>query len=522
MYRLSAIILGLAQVSLAAGPVVLGYYPSWKRPKMDGVDFSKYTHINIAFGIPHQDGTFSFEDEWALPQILNQVRGGGAKALLSVGGWTGSNYFSDILKDGGTRNTLLTSMVSYIKDKNLDGIDIDWEYPGRIGNTCNVYDAQNDTPNFLKFLQDLRARLDSSFGAGNKMITLAVRVQPFDVYNSPSNDVSAFAKVVDYANIMAYDINGPWNPDTGPNAPFNYEAGKGTPLSLVSAIDAWTGAGWPAKQLVAGLGFYGRSTMVQQDMTRDMQNQYQPQLHEVPLGDAEDAPWYDACARSTSASGTWQWKSLRGQGVLSSNNAAVAPWIRQWDAVTQTPWLFNPATKIFLSYDDPDSIKIKSDYAASRGLGGVMIWSVNMDHNSELVNAARSFGGSASNATTATAASTTPTTIIVTTKRTRTRKSTGTAATATGTTAAPAPTQSTAAPTSGFSPDAKCVNNKYSCVDGGGRNAAYAVCVNEKWVMASCAPGTVCQQIGGTITCTWPVFGRVIQGFNALTHKQGS
>ncbi|KAJ2059872.1 hypothetical protein GGI17_004145 [Coemansia sp. S146] len=403
MYRLSAILLGLAQVCLAAGPVILGYYPSWKRAKMDGVDFSKYTHINIAFGIPLQDGTFNFEDQWALPQILSQVHGGGAKALLSIGGWTGSNFFSDIMKNDGTRNTMLTSMVNYVNNNNLDGIDIDWEYPGRQGNTCNVYDAQNDMPNFLKFLQDLRGKFDASFGPSNKLITLAVRAQPFDIYNSPSNDVSAFAKVVDYANIMAYDINGPWMSDTGPNAPFNYEAGKGTPLSLVSAIDAWTGAGWPAKQLVAGLGFYGRSTVAQQDMTRDMQNQYQPQLHEVPLGDSEDAPWYDACARSTSASGTWQWKSLRGQGVLTSPRFPSAPWIRQWDGVTQTPWLFNPSTKIFLSYDDPDSIRIKSDYAASRGLGGVMIWSVNMDHNSELVDAARSFGSKgAANGTTIT------------------------------------------------------------------------------------------------------------------------
>ncbi|KAJ2478867.1 hypothetical protein EV174_004178 [Coemansia sp. RSA 2320] len=89
---------------------------------------------------------------------------------------------------------------------------------------------------------------------------------------------------------MAYDINGPWNPETGPNAPFNFQQGKGTPLSFVSAIDAWTGAGWPAKQLVAGLGFYGRSTVAQQDMTGDEQNQYQAQSHEVPPGDAEDAP----------------------------------------------------------------------------------------------------------------------------------------------------------------------------------------------------------------------------------------
>ncbi|PIA14377.1 hypothetical protein COEREDRAFT_88766 [Coemansia reversa NRRL 1564] len=393
----------LSSVCAASEPVVLGYYPSWKRVKMDGVDFSKYTHMNIAFSIPNRDGTFSFEDDWALPQILDQIRSGGAKVLMSVGGWTGSNLLSDILKDASARKNLLSSMTDYVKDNKLDGIDIDWEYPGRQGNTCNIVDAQNDAPNFLSFLKDLRENFDATFGNRKKLITLAVRVQPFDKQENPMDDVSEFAKYVDYANIMAYDINGPWNSVTGPNAPLNYENNKGTPLSFVSAIDAWTNAKWPANQLVAGLAFYGRSTSAQQDMRKEITNQYQPQKHEVPLGDSEDAPWYDACAGSTSASGTWQWKNLRSQGVLTNQNTAAEPWVRTWDKVTQTPWLFNPETKIFLSYDDPESIKIKSDYAASRGLAGVMIWSSNMDYNGELVNAARSFdresGGSANNGT---------------------------------------------------------------------------------------------------------------------------
>ncbi|KAJ2803940.1 hypothetical protein H4R21_001839, partial [Coemansia helicoidea] len=57
----------------AAKPVVIGYYPSWKRAKMGGVDFSKYTHINIAFSIPRSDGTFTFEDDWAMGIISSQI-----------------------------------------------------------------------------------------------------------------------------------------------------------------------------------------------------------------------------------------------------------------------------------------------------------------------------------------------------------------------------------------------------------------------------------------------------------------
>ncbi|KAJ2721829.1 hypothetical protein GGI07_003712 [Coemansia sp. Benny D115] len=388
------VLLAWSLAVVTAEPVVLGYYPSWKRAKMNGIDFSKYTHVNIAFGIPRQDGSFSFEDEWALPQILQQVRANGrTKALLSIGGWTGSNLFSDILKNEHTRESLVNNMANYVDNNKLDGIDIDWEYPGRQGNACNIFDVQNDMPNFLVFLRSLRQAFDTKFGERNKLITLAVRVQPFDTPTGPSTDVKEFSKYVDYANVMAYDISGPWNTETGPNAPFDFERGKGTPLSFVSSIDAWTSAGWPAQQLVAGLGFYGRSSVASQDMTKDFGNQYQPQSHAVPLGDAEDAPWYDACAGITSPSGTWNWKNLRLQGVLTSPNTTAAPWIRHWDDITQTPWLYNTDTKIFLSYDDPDSIKIKSDYAASKGLGGVMVWSANMDYDNELINAARSFGG---------------------------------------------------------------------------------------------------------------------------------
>ncbi|KAJ2855342.1 hypothetical protein FB639_006240, partial [Coemansia asiatica] len=104
---------------------------------MAGVDYSKYTHVNLAFGIPSSSGTISFDGDWFVPQLVSEIHSKGTKVLLSVGGWTGSNYFSNILKDSGARSTLITSMVNYVKNNNLDGIDIDWEYPGRLGDTCN-------------------------------------------------------------------------------------------------------------------------------------------------------------------------------------------------------------------------------------------------------------------------------------------------------------------------------------------------------------------------------------------------
>ncbi|TQV92043.1 hypothetical protein V2A60_004349 [Cordyceps javanica] len=372
------------------GKNIVGYYPSWKKQYADSVDLSQYTQINFAFAIPAQDGSFSFEGEWFLQSVVNTLHSKGVKAVMSIGGWTGSNYFSPILKSSTTSANFIRNIISYIKRNNLDGVDLDWEYPGRLGDNCNAFDPQNDAKNYLVFLQALRKQMDAAFGPRGKLLTLALRVEPFDGPDGPIADVSEYAKVVDFGSLMQFDINGGWNNVTGPMTPFNFEPGKGLQVSFVSAIDAWTKAGWPAGQLNAGYAFYGRSTTALQDMTKDPNNQYQPQSSVVPLGDNEDAPWYDACAGATANSGTWQWKHLIDQRVLSSPTTAASPWVRQWDNVSQTPWVFNPQTKAFISYDDPKSLKIKVDYAASKGLAGAMVWSLNMDPSSTLLSVLRS------------------------------------------------------------------------------------------------------------------------------------
>nr|QDJ94321.1 chitinase chiA1 [Cordyceps cicadae] len=372
-------LLAFASTGVLAGKNVVGYHLSWKKQYSDPMDLSLYTHINFAFGVPETDGSFTFDGESFLPELVSSLHSKGVKALLSIGGWSASHRFSNIVKNTNTSDNMVRSIVQYIKTHNLDGIDLDWEYPGRLGNACNVVDKDKDSANFLVFLKKLRSELAAAFGAGKKLVTLAVRVEPFDGPNGPLKDVSAFAAEVDFANLMQYDINGGWNKVTGPNAPLNFEPGVGAQVSFVSAIDAWTGAGWPAAKLNAGYAFYGKSTTTLKNMLCNATNQYQPQSNVVPLGDKHDAPWHDVCAGATANSGTWQWKHLLEQGVLSDPLTAKAPWVRQWDNTTQTPWLFNPKTKTYISYDDPQSLKIKADYAASKGLAGAMVWSLDMD-----------------------------------------------------------------------------------------------------------------------------------------------
>ncbi|KAJ2888692.1 hypothetical protein FB639_000468, partial [Coemansia asiatica] len=366
------------------------------------------------------------------------------------------------------------------------------------GDICNVYDPANDTKNFLSFLQDLRKLLDTSFGTRSKLLTLAVRVEPFDNSNGPISDVSAFAKVVDYINLMTYDIAGVWNPTTSPNSPLQYASGQGPQFSVASAIDAWSGAGWSASQMNLGIPFYGYALTALQDISRNPSNMYVPISSTAPQGDKDDTPYADPCAGGPAVySGQWQWKHLRDQGLLTQTTTAASPWIRYWDTNTSTPWLFNPNTKTFITYDDPQSIQLKVNYAASRGLAGTMIWSMEMDYNDELLNVLQSFSNGN---TTVTETLTTMTYTTSTSNMPTLSTDNSVTATATATT-----TTMTTTSNNNPTPGGSCPNNgAYQCADFSGKNPAYFLCLYGKWVSQSCGTGTACFQSSSSISCGWP------------------
>lgn len=112
-------------------------------------------------------------------------------------------YFSPAVATTTSRQTFAKNIVAVYKQYSLDGIDIDWEYPGQQGAGSNQVSPQ-DSANFLAFLKVLRTSLPS--GA---RITAAVQDVPFaDASGNPMKDVSAFASVLDWVNLMNYDVWG--------------------------------------------------------------------------------------------------------------------------------------------------------------------------------------------------------------------------------------------------------------------------------------------------------------------------
>lgn len=257
---------------------------------------------------------------------------------------------------------------------------------------CNVKSDQ-DTPNFLSFLQELRTALP------NITISAATSIAPFTGPDGqPSSDLSAFAKVLDYVAIMNYDVWGSWSNAVGPNAPLDDSCAPPNDQqgSATSAVKAWTAAGFPANQLVLGVAGYGHSFQVDQsnafatsgDATSSVSQPagtkplaaYPPfNKADQPFGDNRDsnAPaGVDQCGVPTTGgpSGIFNFQGMIQQGILDANGTAVSGMGFRFDSCSQTvgyhalisrcvkltrafsqPYVYIPQNQTMISYDDTTS-----------------------------------------------------------------------------------------------------------------------------------------------------------------------
>jgi len=107
---------------------VVAYWTDWTSAMMppEAIPFDKVTHINYAFAIVGSDYRPVFETDYLLNRVVRSAHIKGVKVLLSIGGWTGSQYFSPLSASSSGRRTFVNGAVGFIRDYNLDGIDIDW------------------------------------------------------------------------------------------------------------------------------------------------------------------------------------------------------------------------------------------------------------------------------------------------------------------------------------------------------------------------------------------------------------
>jgi chitinase len=361
---------------------IVAYFAAWGVYGRDyhvaDIPAAQITHINYAFANISADGGCALGDPYAdidkfydgdswdagsLRGSFNQLlklkqAHPHVKTLISVGGWTWSGRFSDVALTPSSRAAFASSCVDFMKQYGFDGIDIDWEYPvggGLASNTTRPEDEQN----YTLLMRELRDQLDAAEAADSAdyLLTIAAPAGPGIYANL---EIANLGEILDWINVMTYDFHGGWGATTNFNAALYASAMDPTPdpvaresFNVDAAMQAYIGAGVPASKLTMGVPFYGRG------------------WSGVSGGDGLFRP-----ASGPASPGTWE------AGVFDYHDLVtnyVPTYERHVHPEAEVPWLFNPATGVMISYDDPESLTNKAQYVLDNGLGGVMFWELSGD-----------------------------------------------------------------------------------------------------------------------------------------------
>ncbi|KIK70248.1 glycoside hydrolase family 18 protein [Collybiopsis luxurians FD-317 M1] len=369
-----------------------GWYPGWLADTNppSNISWSKYNTLTFAFATTTSDvNTVALDSvsQQALPQFVSQAKTNNVSSILSIGGWSGSMYFSNAMATSQNRSAFVKTVTGLVDQYGVDGIEFDWEYPGKQGIGCNTVSSA-DSANFLSFLQELRQDPTGE----NLILAAAVSITPFvGSDGEPMTDVSPFAKVLDHISIMNYDIWGSWSSTVGPNAPLNDTCAPTKDGSAVSAVKAWTSAGFPADQISLGVAAYGHSFDVSNSnaVKSDTLQLYPPfNAGEQPHGDSQDGQaGTDECGNPTPVGGIFNFWGLVDGGFLTTNGTAASGIDYVYDNCSQTPFVYNPTSDVMVSYDDATSFAAKGRFINAMELKGFSVWHILGDYNNILIDA---------------------------------------------------------------------------------------------------------------------------------------
>jgi chitinase len=377
--------------------VKVGYFTQWG---IYGRDFqlakvqtsgaaAKLTHLNYAFGPVTADGVCASADPWADWQTpfsaalsvdgvadeagqpiagnLNQLaelkkKNPKLRVLISLGGWSGSAYFSDAVLTDASRKKLVSSCVDLWIKGNLpglpagvaagifDGVDLDWEWPGSDGNAGNVIRPE-DKQNFTLLTAEFRSQLDQLGKSTREHYDLTAFVPAAPAKITAGFEGDKIFKYLDFATVQGYDFHGSWEAKT--NQQSSLYVPRGAPdnpdFSVETAIDAWVAAGAPRRELVLGVPYYSQGWT---GVTTGGNGRFATATGPAP---------------GVFAAGTEDYKTVKN-----------LPGFKLYrDPLAGNSWLFDGTT--YWTYDDPAQILQKTLYIRTKGLGGAMMWSLDGD-----------------------------------------------------------------------------------------------------------------------------------------------
>ncbi|WP_275883531.1 glycosyl hydrolase family 18 protein [Halorhabdus sp. BNX81] len=392
---------------------VVAYYRQWAQFDRNylpaDIDFDRVTHLQYAFARPESDGSvtlvgdsyarnvFSAEKDWQQPDRGKSFAGYAAERddvsfVLSIGGWGDSEHFSDAALDQGSREQFASDCVDLVENNDIDGVDVDWEFPGGGGEEGNTVRA-GDQERFTLLMEEVRDQLDAAAEANPDRsepyeLTAAMSPAPETVRGLEHGRLS---DLLDFVNVMTFDYRGIFSETTGHHAPLkanpNDPLETGPEWNASYALSFYEQQGWEPAQLNMAVPFYGRSWTDVQPPEGDFGNGVDDGLFQQYLGDGADASGDGSYPRGTDVSGVWEYFDLGGDGRETSDGRIgsnpidldSAAWETYFDDQAVCSYSYNPSEGMMISHPTERSIEAKMQWLASSPYGGTMLWAIGGD-----------------------------------------------------------------------------------------------------------------------------------------------
>ena len=335
----------LCSLSVPAQQYKIIAYATGKADIIKQYPVDKLTHIIYSFlkiqgdtlTFHNDDQRKSLEELVALKQVYPKL-----KIMVSIGGWSGCSFCSDLFADPLHRRNFARTTVSLFKQYNIDGLDLDWEYPAIEGYPGHKFDVA-DRNNFTELIKSLRNEMGNEY-----LLTFAAG--GFIKYMEQSVDWNAVTLLVDFVNLMTYDLVGGYATVTGHHTLlYDYRAGQESTSKCVNWL---LQRNVPAEKLIIGAAMYARVWENVEDINHGL---YQSGKFK------QGVTFYDFKNYFSDTSGFKYY----------------------WDEKAKAPYQYNKAQKLFATFDDKRSIKEKTKFIRRKKLGGIMFWELIQDLKNE-------------------------------------------------------------------------------------------------------------------------------------------